>query len=972
GNPGAANDNGAGGKDDPTLIRLPARPRLIKAMTALPAALPNGHYGVTYQLTMENAGGSELCQLALEEDLAGHLGCAFVGVLNITAPIFAINGGSSTLPSLNSLYDGSTYTNLLNNDGCLYPGDRLVVFITIEIDPACTGVPQPMANTATFSGTDTDGLPQSDDSDDGTDLDGVPGPDNETGNDNDPTLLVVPQISLVKQQTASELLPNGNFLVTYILVVKNTGNEILENIAVEDDLATQFNPAFVQASVVSVSGTANNPGGLHPGYTGSGTTGSPAPDGDDLLNRTGTLKPGETIMAEISLEINPTLVPGAGLFNQATATATTPDGDTVTDLSDNGSDPGTPNGSGGSDDPSPLDLGPVPALTKAVNDLPVLLPNGHYLVRYDFTIRNNGAGEMCQIDLLDNLASQMGCAFVSTTTAQLISWDNASGNSTQPGFNTAFNGSTSDNLLTGNGCIQPGDGIAFYIEVELDLSCGNVPAPLTNLASLAVVDANGHPFTDESDDATDLDSNGTPDNDSGGEGDPTIVHLPGVGISKALIGSTALTNGNILLDFQFNIHNTGNTTLSNLSISDALDFSPAVVGSPSVVVVNMSATSPPAAHPAYDGITHIDLLAGASANRLHPGQSFKVLLSVEIDPLVLGLLPQPVENQAVVTANPIYATGGPIAGYGPVTDASDDGTGLPDGGDPATGNPGADNDNGAGGPDDPTMVYVPPTPRLSKAMTGAPIALPNGHFAVTYQFELRNEGGSAFCHLSLEEDFATQFGCAFSGVIGISSPVLTNVSGNSIPPTLSAQYNGSTHIDLLNSDGCLFPGDVITLSVTAEVDINCPNRPDPLANVATLSGTTDDGTEVSDVSDDSTDLDNDNTPDNETGNPNDPSLLRIPDLALTKALVQRTTLANGNFELTFRFNVQNTGNVNLSNLRLNDPLPFAAALAGAPDITVVNVDATSAPVPNLLYNGNGVIDLVNGSLSDLLQPGQSF
>ena len=44
------------------------------------------------------------------------------------------------------------------------------------------------------------------------------------------------------------------------------------------------------------------------------------------------------------------------------------------------------------------------------------------------------------------------------------------------------------------------------------------------------------------------------------------------------------------------------------------------------------------------------------------------------------------------------AAGNPLPGYSTVSDTSDDGTGLTDGGgDPTTGNPGAENDNGVGG-----------------------------------------------------------------------------------------------------------------------------------------------------------------------------------------------------------------------------------------------------------------------------------
>ena len=224
---------------------------------------------------------------------------------------------------------------------------------------------EPLVNQAEVSGTDPDtGDTLSDLSDDETDLDGMPGNDNESGGTDDPTLMEIPVINLAKEQISSTSLPGGNVEVEFQLVAQNTGNVTLNNIALEDDISTEFGAAFVSASTVSISGTASTLGNVFGGFTGSGTTGSAAADGDDMLDRTAVLQPGETIIVVIKVVVDPTNVPATGLTNQATVEGTTDDGDMVDDLSDNGTDPTTNNGEGGTDDPTPLDLGPIPSLTK--------------------------------------------------------------------------------------------------------------------------------------------------------------------------------------------------------------------------------------------------------------------------------------------------------------------------------------------------------------------------------------------------------------------------------------------------------------------------------------------------------------------------------------------------------------------------------------------------------------------------------
>ena len=67
------------------------------------------------------------------------------------------------------------------------------------------------------------------------------------GTNEDPTSIILPNIGAAKEVYETFALPNGDFQVTYQLVVDNTGNVDLAGLSLTDDIATQFGPAFVSA-----------------------------------------------------------------------------------------------------------------------------------------------------------------------------------------------------------------------------------------------------------------------------------------------------------------------------------------------------------------------------------------------------------------------------------------------------------------------------------------------------------------------------------------------------------------------------------------------------------------------------------------------------------------------------------------------------------------------------------------------------
>ncbi len=146
--------------------------------------------------------------------------------------------------------------------------------------------------------------------------------------------------------------------------------------------------------------------------------------------------------------------------------------------------------------------------------------------------------------------------------------------------NAGFNGSGDDVVASGFGLAAAGTcGLAFTIRVQPD---DPVPAGYENQA---VVDAEGaesgqtsatNPqLTDLSDDGTNPDADGDGQGNEAGENDPTPL-APGIAPSIALIKTSSilgLSNPPVELEeitYAFEVVNTGNVTLTNITLTDIL------------------------------------------------------------------------------------------------------------------------------------------------------------------------------------------------------------------------------------------------------------------------------------------------------------------------------------------------------------------------------------------------------------------
>ena len=273
-----------------------------------------------FTLVVENTGSINLDMLTLFDDISAEFGNAFVDVTGLSVQNFA---GSGTAPTANLVWEGNTGQNLLNMDGNLDPGDRFEVVFTATIDPdGIDSVSQGLTNQATAGGRGVDEMGNAltsssgatlmvtDNSDSGTSPQGNNlGENGDLGTSNDPTPVIIADISAAKQVVGTPtLLSNGNFEATYRVVVENIGTVDLANLTLTEDLATQLDGAFESVSDLALVTGPTNVNSVIALDTTNFNGGSSA----EIVNTTtpSLLAVGDSFVFEFNVEINATAATG--------------------------------------------------------------------------------------------------------------------------------------------------------------------------------------------------------------------------------------------------------------------------------------------------------------------------------------------------------------------------------------------------------------------------------------------------------------------------------------------------------------------------------------------------------------------------------------------------------------------------------------------------------------------------------------
>jgi uncharacterized repeat protein (TIGR01451 family) len=723
-------------------------------------------------------------------------------------------------------------------------------------------------NTATVTGLDPAGDPVTDTSDAGTapngalviDPDGVETPNPLGEFDNDPqdptedpttyTLVPDPRISLIKSvDNVEDVDDNGvdaGDIVHYTFTVRNEGNLPLTDVRVTDPL-------------VEVSG---------------GPLASLAVGASDSSTFTATY------------EITDADIMAGGVENTATATGTHPGGGQVTDVSDAGTSPTGSNipDPDGTETPNPLDVGdndpsdptddptttqitPNPAIEiiKSVASVEDIDENGvdaGDVVHYSFKVTNVGNITLTNVVVADDVAEVQGGpvatlaagatteAFTGTHTLTQAEVDaggvenTATATGTIPGGQTVTDTSDAGTGVDGSPIVDPGGT--------------ETPNPIDT-------------FPNDPDDPTD---------------DPTttvVQPAPAIRLVKSFDSLTdsdgnGLDEGDVIT-FRFVVTNTGNVTLTNVTVTD-----------PKVTVA---------------GGPIATLAVGATDSTTFTGTYVVTAADLEAEA---------VENTATAT--------GTTPKGAEVTDTSDAGT-TPDGSTvptpdtTETPNPLDEFPNDPDDPtDDPTTVELVRTPRvqLVKSMSSVEDIDDNGVDAgdvVHYAFRVTNTGNIGLTDLVVTDPKLTVAG----------GPLASLAMGASDTTTFTGTYT-------------LTEDDIVAGAVENTATVEAIGTNDETVTDTSDAGTNPDGTVVTNPGEAETPNplgEYPNDADDPTEDPTTVTVAANPRIVIVKSVASIEDIDGNGTEagdiIHYSFAVTNAGNVTLSGVTVTDP---TATVAGGP------------------------------------------
>ncbi len=892
-----ANGNGNPADDSaPTSVNFSESPRIgvAKAVVSGPTNNGDGTYTLTYRILVANSGDVPVHSVQLTDNLT----TTFAG-----ATVFSVNTvtGSGLVP--NPLYNGTTNTGLLTGTNTLATGASGTVDLQVTITPGANL--GPFGNSAIGSATSAGGAALSDASAAGSNPD-----TNGNGNPADDSLPTSvsfsesPRIGVAKAAVSDPTNNgDGSYLVTYRILVANSGDVPIHSVQVTDNLAA----TFAGATNFSVNGVTGS--GLSPNPLYNGTTDT------NLLAGTNSLATG--VIGTVDFQV--TVTPGAnlGLYdNSAMGSATSSGGSGMADVSTSGSNPDT-NGNGDpADDSAPTSVSfsesPWIGVAKAVVSGPTNNGNGTYTLTYRILVANSGDVPIHSVQVTDNLAA----TFAGATG---FSVDAVTGSGLTA--NTLYNGRTNTSLLTGANSLAT--GASGTVDLQVTVTPGANLGPYGNSATGSAMSSGGSGLSDVSTSGSNPDANGN--SDPADDSTPTSVNFsesPRIGVAKAIVsGPTNNGNGTYSLTYRILVANSGDVPIHSVQTTDNLAATFAGATGFSVDAVTGNGLTP---NSGYNGTTNVNLLIGTDL--LPIGGSGSVDLRVTMTPDAnLG----PYANSANGSAT---SAGGTtlfdVSAAGEIPDAN------------GNGNPGDDST--------PTGVSVSELPQIgvAKAIVVGPTNNGNGTYALTYRVLVVNTGDGPVHGVQLADNLAA----AFANATGFS---VDSVTGSGL--TVNTLYNGTTNTNLLTGANTLATG--ASGSVDLQVTVTPGANLGPYDNSATGSATSAGGAALADASTSGSNPDtNGNGDPSDDSTPTSVSFSESPRIGVAKAVVSGpTNNGNGTYALTYRILVANSGDVPIHNVQVTDNLAFS--FAGATGFSVDSVTGLGL-TPNPLYDGTTSTNLL--------------
>ncbi|MDG1233722.1 MAG: OmpA family protein [Pseudomonadales bacterium] len=661
------NDDGDQSEDDEA--GSPPNPALGLAIEfGTPVALETGAYSISVNYIVENTGVVDLTSVNINEDFGSVFNDGSAN--NVRLVSVPVSTGGLVV---NENFNGVSNTQLLDTSasGISAQSDATISMV-IEVTPI-PGVSEYTHNATIDALSDdpqnpTVSIPVFDISTDG------PEPDvNANGNSEEDTpniveLITAPKVGVALAASTPLPNPDGTYSTNLIITLENLGNLPLENVSIIDDLALLFPAGFELTGDPAVDlGTLV----LNPAFNGSSVTELLDSDGADGI--TSMLGVGESATIVIPVTFNP----GDQMtFNhQVAVSALGPDGEAVSQLSSNGTDPNQPPSE------TPLSIEPKGSLGLAQNASPAIPvidsstdpQDMVYTTTITLNIENLGSLDLDSVQISELLEK----AFPPGTSFRIL--DSAISGALSE-LNPSFDGVTDLKLLSGNETLLIGGSAQVQLVVEFDLPDNTILETFDLVAEASGVTPSGVAVTDVSDNGTDVDANNDGIAASEGEDTPTPVSIsanPIVGVVQQTIDTDGdgqvidlvdAGDENLPLDertltyrttFAIDIANMGNTDLEQLEVVNfltstfpslvekgAITIPPGgirIVAGPNTVMINEN----------YDGVLDANLLNSLNSS-LAEGESIRIELElyIQVDysdtAAIEELQRQNFSNQAVV------------------------------------------------------------------------------------------------------------------------------------------------------------------------------------------------------------------------------------------------------------------------------------------------------------------------------------
>ncbi|MBA4276244.1 Ig-like domain-containing protein [Flavobacterium sp.] len=889
---------------------------VAKTISSGPTSNKDGSYTLTYAIKVENKGTSVLNNVQVVENLSNTFA---------SPTAYTISDVSSTTLSVNSSFNGLADTNLLAASQTLNVNQSAIVLVTVVVTPSINL--GPYNNTVTASAT-SNGLTVSDDSNNGTNTD--PDSDGNPKNNDGVTPVTFTENALIGLAKTISSGPtnngDGSYNITYTLLVSNDGEVPLSNIQVTDNLATTFSGAtFTVNTITSPTLSVNS------SYNGSSNV--------NLLATGNSLALYQTATIQLALTVTPTST--SAYSNTATASGTTPSGNNVTDISQDGSSPDPDNDGNpkNNNDSTPVTFSQNPSIgvAKALTSGPINNGNGTYTLTYAIKVKNTGDVPLNSVQITDNLATAFSGAtyVVDSKSATVLT------------VNSAYNGSSNVNLLDGTGSLSVGQQDTIILTVTVtpgtNLGAYNNRAVGSGTSSLGTL------VTDNSTNGSDVDPENNGPSDNNILTPVSFTESPQLGVAKAVTSTTNNHNGTYTVVYTLLVKNTGNVPLSNIRLTDDLSATFADATSFSVTSVSPSIFTK---NNSYNGTTDKQLLG--SSNTLSVGAAETIVLTVLVTP----------GTKLGVYNNAALGQGTSPAGN-TVSDTSTNGNNV----DPDGNNNPNNNSNTT-----PLTLTEAPSLGIAKAVVGAPVDNGDGSYKITYSILAKNTGDVPLSDLILEDNLAETFASAASfNVVSLTSPNFT----------VNPSYNGSTVVGLLAGTNNLAFG--VSGTITLVVNVTPSDHSLPYLNTVLGTASSPNGNTVFDSSQSGSNVDPD-----EDGNPtndNDPTPITLPRLvigAAKKVVSCPLPMGDGTYTVSYQALVSNIGDLNLVDVQLEDDLAteFGTYTSGtltstgqykietAPSVSALG--STSSLTASSTFTGSGsnkgLLGLVAG---DVLKPNES-